>query len=574
MGKVNRREFFEELIATQTENEVSAPPSEDIIFRKYANKTLPSFQNKTTGTLNQYIGQWTRAEVIHLVRRTTFGLKEADIQTLQGMTMSQAVDQLLNNLPASAPPPVNNYNTSSYTDPTGVVLGQTWVNAPYGDGTVNSKRLASFKSWWMGLMINQNLSINEKMVLFWHNHFATETTAIGDARFVYKHHALLRANVLGNFKDLVKQVTIDPGMLRYLNGYLNTKTAPDENYARELQELFTIGKGFTPIYDEPDVKAAAEVLTGWRYNTAAITSFFDATKHVTTNKQFTSFYNNTVITGQAGASGANELDDLVNMIFSKNETALHICRKLYRFFVYYNIDQAVEADIIAPMANILVSNNFDIKPVVAALLKSDHFYEGNSLACHIRTPMDFLVGTFRTFRISLPGNFTVAQQYAIWNYLRNYGTLLNQNIGDPPDVSGWPAYYQVPEFYEAWINSTTLPKRMSFIDMMLSSGFSAGTGTAIKIDPTILAKQCSAPGDPNQLIDYFVEMLLGLDLSANKKSSLIGSTLLSGQTSQNYWTIAWSDYIANPNTTNTNIVKTRLVSLLLELTHLAEHHLC
>ena len=128
-------------------------------------------------------------------------------------------------------------------------------------------------------MINQGTSIHEKMILFWHNHFATETLDIGDARYVYKHHMLLRKYALGNFKEFVKEITIDPAMLRYLNGYLNNKNSPDENYARELQELFTLGKGPKSNYTEGDVKAAARVLTGYTVNATIISSVFDPNRH-------------------------------------------------------------------------------------------------------------------------------------------------------------------------------------------------------------------------------------------------------------------------------------------------------
>src|SRR4051812_14857172 len=189
MGKVNRREFLEEIIATQVAEE-QAHPHDDVIFKKYANKELPRHGNlaKGTGTINQYTGSWTQAEVIHLLRRTTFGIKPADIATLQGMTMSAAVDYLFSNAPISTPPPVNNYYNNNYVDPTGVANGATWVNAAYGDGTVNSKRKFSLKSWWMGLILNQNLSILEKMTFFWHNHFSTQTSTVGDARLLYIHH--------------------------------------------------------------------------------------------------------------------------------------------------------------------------------------------------------------------------------------------------------------------------------------------------------------------------------------------------------------------------------------------------
>lgn len=569
MGKVNRREFFEEVIANREEHSLNNAP--DLVYKQYANKEIPKGLQKTTSTLNPYTGAWTEDEAIHLLRRTTFGVKPADVQTLLGMSVSQAVDTLLN-VPTTAPtPPLNNYQ-AVVPDPT-VPLGQTWVNAPY-DSTTTGQRYYSFKSWWTGLMINQNMSILEKMVLFWHNHFATEVLTVGDARKSYKLNAMFRANALGNFKTLVKNVTLDPSMLVYLNGYLNTKTAPDENYARELQELFTIGKGFTPIWDEDDVKAAAKVLTGWRINNTTITSYFDSTRHDTTNKIFSSYYNYYVVVGKTGASGATEVDDLINMIFNKQDTALHICRKLYRYFVYYIIDSNTEANIIVPMAQTLVNNNFDIKPVLAELLKSEHFFDINSRACYIRNPLDFLIGMFRTMKIDIPSSMSVDKTYAIWNYIRSYGNTLALDLGDPPNVAGWPAYYQEPDFYETWINSNTLPKRMSFADMMLNSGFSAGTGTAIKIDVIEFAKQCPNVGDPNALVDFIVKYCLGLPLSTNTKKAIKESELLSGQTSDYYWTVAWTNYVSNPNTANTNTVKSRLISTIFEIIRLPESQLC
>jgi uncharacterized protein (DUF1800 family) len=141
-------------------------------------------------------------------------------------------------------------------------------------------------------MLNQERNLTEKMTLFWHNHFATQSYIYSDARYAYKHNALLRANAFGNFKALTRAVTTDPAMLNYLNGNTNTKNAPNENYGRELQELFTVGKYPTPWYTEDDVKAAAKALTGWKIDANAITSYFDDTKHDTTDKQFSSFYGN------------------------------------------------------------------------------------------------------------------------------------------------------------------------------------------------------------------------------------------------------------------------------------------
>lgn len=570
MGKVKRREFLEGIIASQNNQPAS---KEDLIYKKYANQTLPTTLAKTTSGLTPYSGTWTETEVMHLLRRTTFGLKQGDIDTLLAMSMSQAVDYLLN-VPTTAPaPPVNNYDTSTYTDPTGVTLGQPWVTAPYGDGTVNSKRRFSFKSWWMGQIINQDLNILEKMVFFWHNHFATESVTISDARMVYNHNAMLRANALGNFKTLVKQVTIDPGMLRYLNGYVNTKTAPDENYGRELQELFTLGKENVPNYTESDVQTAAKVLTGWRIDTTNLVGYFDPTKHDTSDKQFSSFYNNTLINYQSGANGANETDLLIDMIFSKVECAKFICRKLYRFFVYYLIDATTETNIIDPLATTLINNNFEIAPVLSQLLKSEHFFDSNNMGCYIRTPLDYLAGIFRTFGIQLPATFTVDQTYAVWNYVRNYGLMTGLDLADPPNVAGYPAYYQTPDFYENWINSNTLPKRMAFGDMMLSSGFNAGTGMAIKVDILAFVELYADAGDPDLLVNYLVTLLLGLSVSQTKKDEF-KSILLSGQLSNYYWTQAWVAYVNNPTTANASIVLPRLSSLLTEILRMAEHQLC
>jgi len=188
--------------------------------------------------------------------------------------------------------------------------------------------------------------------------------------------------------------------------------------------------------------------------------------------------------------------------------------------------------------------------------------------------MDYLVGMFRTMQIAIPTTLSVDKTYAIWNYIRSYGNTLAMDLGDPPNVAGWPAYYQSPDFYEIWINSTTLPKRMAFADMMLSSGFSAGTGTTIKLDVIGFAKQCFNPGDPNTLMNFFIKYLLGLPISNTSMVSIKQSQLLSGQTSDYYWTTAWNNYISNPNTTNTNTVKTRLTNALTELLHLSELHLC
>ena len=137
-----------------------------------------------------------------------------------------------------------------------LAAGQTWVNTPT-IGTLSGQRRNSLRAWWMSQMINQNRNILEKMTLFWHHLVPVQFESIGDPVNAYNYTAVLRANALGNYKTLIRNVTTEAGMLVYLNGYKNTKNAPDENYGRELQELFTVGKDLAVHYTEDDVKTAA-----------------------------------------------------------------------------------------------------------------------------------------------------------------------------------------------------------------------------------------------------------------------------------------------------------------------------
>lgn len=537
--------------------------------RKKIHRSVTAEPPRTLSGLTPYNGPWTKNEVQHLLKRTLFGSTLADINYFKNLTASQAVDLLLNPTAPLPSPPVNDYNSSTVTDPV-VPAGQTWINSPTNDGTINSLRRASFKKWWTGVQINQDRSIREKMTLFWANHFATESVDIGNAHWVYWHHALMRQNALGNFKQLVKSVTIDAGMLRYLNGYLNTNTAPDENYARELQELFTIGKDGMNLFTEDDVKKAARVLTGWRINGTTYASFFDATKHDSSSKTFSSFYNNTTITGKTGAAGATETDDLINMIFAKDEVALFICRKIYRWFVYYKIDSATEANVIQPLAVIFRNNNYEIKPVLSALLKSEHFFDVLNQGCQIKSPVDHIVSCLREFNMVFPTDY--ADAYGMWNYIRGWSASMTQDLADPPSVSGWPAYYQTPMFYEIWINSDTLPKRNRFTDTMITTGYTRN-GKKIIIDAVTFAKTLTNPGDPNALIDEILSIIYRVPLSVVSKQNMKQQILLSNQTQDYYWSDAWTAYIANPTTSNYNIVNTRLKALLQYLMNLAEYQL-
>lgn len=526
--------------------------------------------------LNPYTGPFTQTELQHLLKRTLFGASKSDLDYFAGKALPVVLSELLNPAAVIPPPPIKEYTTSTTatTPDTAIAVGSTWVGDLNNDGTVQSQRRASFKKWWMGLMINQDRSVLEKMTLFWHNHFATETNDVSNAQYVYRHHQLLRSNALGNFKTLTRAVTVDSAMLVYLNGQLNTRTAPDENYGRELQELFCCGKGPDSLYTEADVKAAARVLTGWRNNNTTMTAYFDSTRHDTNPKAFSSFYNNTVIAGRTGATAGDiELDELLTMIFNVQEVAKYVCRRIYRWFVYYDIDASVETNIITPLANIFRTNNYEIKPVLQALLQSEHFFDVLSRGCQIKSPVDLVVGMCREFPMAFPPASDYITNYAHWNYMVTWVSNMQQNIGDPPDVSGWKAYYQEPQFYQIWINSDTLPKRNQFTDTMIVTGYSFG-GKRIQVDGLALVQQLNTPADPNALINQLTSYLYRIDLSGASKTQLKQDILLSGQTSDHYWTDAWNLYISNPgNTANTTTVRNKIRDLLKYLLNLAEYQL-
>jgi len=527
---------------------------------------------RTMSGLAPYSGPWDTEAVVHLLKRTMFGAAPQDIAHFKGLSMVQAVDELLNPAATLPSPPLKDYDTTGADNPdVGVAPGTTWVTSYSDDGQIQTVRRDSLEKWSFGTLINQDRSIREKMGLFWHNHFSTESIIVSDPHLLYRLYSLFRTSALGNFKALVRAVTIDPAMLVYLNGYLNTNTAPDENYGRELQELFTLGKANNPNYTEDDVKAAAKVLTGWRIDAPTVSSSFNAAKHDASSKQFSSFYGNTSV---AGGTGDTELDALLNMIFAKKaEVSRFIVTKIYRWFCYYTIDATADANVITPLAQIFQDNNWEIKPVLDALLKSEHFFDALNRGCLIKSPIDIAAGLCREYSVVFPNPATDCKAaYDMWDFMRWQTALCNQAYGDPPNVSGWPSYYQAPQFYELWINSDTLPKRNILTDTMMT-GYTR-SGKTIKIDPIAFAAQLPNPGDPNALIDDSLMILYRVPVTDTSRAVIKTNFLLTGQTSDYYWTNAWNAYLVNPTDPMAyQTVYTRLKGLYAYFMNLAEYQL-
>lgn len=588
-----RRSLFKILVSRNSS-------TEDPLFEKYRRKNYSIRHNSDTKNfrvgpvssgLTAYSGSWTISEATHLLRRTQFGFKVADVNNLVSLGMQSSINSLLNFTNVVPSPPVNNYNPT-YADENTLAYGSDWTQNVFTTnsigGTTNTHRTRGLASWNLSQCIHQELNIREKMSVFWYHLIPIDFTTVrvsqntycgnNSARICYDYMKFFRENCVGNFKMLIRNMATQPAMMYYLNNQANSKTAPDENFAREVMELFTLGKDPLSQYTQEDVIQAAKVLTGWRVknlNTIAPTTTYDDSLHDKSTKIFSAFFDNTVING----TGANELDAFIDMIFSKSVVVSeYICRRLYRFFVYYDIDANVESNIITPLAQIFVSNNWDILPVLDTLFKSEHFYDMANRGVYIKSPFDLVIGSVRTFNlntnVSDPANYNA--QYSIWDNL-NTGFLLpmEQVMGTIPNVSGWNAFYQQPSFHEYWINSTTTQKRFGFFNSIFN-GFNRtynGLTTRIEVDVILWTQQFpnSSISNPDLLVDLCVKHLLPVDLSATFKNTLKVQNLLTGQTDNNYWTSAWNNYISNP--TNTSIVKPRLKSLLLTITQLAEYQL-
>lgn len=321
-------------------------------------------------TLNPYTGPWEFAEAAHLLRRTIFGPTKAQIDQSVQEGLNKTLDRLFEPQPLPEPPIYFQFEN----DPS-VAVGSTWVNTLPDrsvQGLLNARR-RSLTAWMMGLMKNSGLSIREKMVLFWHEHFPVNGINSGIVGYHYVN--TLRANALGNFRTLVEEITITPAMLIFLNGDQNTLESPNENYGRELLELFTIGRGDLAApgdytnYTEQDVVEIARALTGWRarvFDDGTIGGVFIPTRHDTGAKQLSHRFDNRII--QNG--GEEEYKTLIDIILQNEEVARYISRQLHIWFVSSDINPDVEANVIEPMAQIMIANGYNIQPVVKALLST------------------------------------------------------------------------------------------------------------------------------------------------------------------------------------------------------------
>lgn len=527
-------------------------------------------------SLQKYSGEWTFDKAAHLLRRTTFGPTREVIELSVQAGMDATIEQLLAELDP-VPPPVNFDESLDPTTP----VGETWVDKPY-NFTAAPARGISFAGWVIGLMRSHRTSITEKMVLFWHNHFAI-ADGNPDVRVLYKYVTALRRNAVGDFKQMTKDITIDPMMLRYLNGNENTLEAPNENYARELLELFTVGKGnlvgdgdYT-TFTELDVREMARVLTGWKdvgyknFVVATVEGQYRNARHDKGTKQLSHRFDNTVINNQ----GAEEYKALIDIIFESEHVATFICRKLYRWFVYYDVTDQIENDIIAPMAQILRDQQYNVKEALRSLLQSEHFYNTERMGCMIKSPLDFVLSMISGFGTEQTGDILV-DSYSNGLIFR-FTADVQMALFDLPSVAGWAAYHQGPSYYQLWLNSVTLAQRKTASDALgfvavLPANNQIPVPVPIGIDALAQIDTVSDPYDINVLVRELVELHLPRPL-APAQYELLKQSVLNGLPDFE-WGVEYGQYVADPtDSTKKAVIETKIRVLLITLMNMPEFQL-
>ncbi|MCE3296186.1 MAG: hypothetical protein K0R65_1900 [Crocinitomicaceae bacterium] len=510
-------------------------------------------------SLTPYAGPWTQAHAAHLLRRTLFGPKLAQINAAVTNGMDATVAQLLV-APAFAQPLTHDTNDSI------VSQGSTWIGAvcptnPIDIDTTETSRRQSLIGWQFERLNMEGVSIYEKMCLFWQNHFAAESTF--DSRATYNYLHLIRTHALGNFRQFVKDITIDPCMLIFLNGAQNNQFSPNENYARELLELYTIGKGpqigegdYTN-YTEQDVMQGAKILTGWNVegflsNTETTTSsVFVPILHDTSSKTLSAHFGNAVIND----AGASEYANYIDIIFQQPETAKFICRKIYRWFVNYDLTSEVETTVIADLADILTANNYEILPVIETLLKSEHFYDSSVRGAIIKNPLEYMFSMLNT--TSTQPAFDLNINYRMYLSLYWASASLGMAYLQPPSVGGWPAYYQAPNYTKLWINSSYVKLRFDFASYIALWGGINVDGNRLPINHLGFLDSLSLPSDAPQVIEDMVTVFCPKGLTSTQK--LLLKAVLTNGLPDFEWTLQYNEYLANPgNTTYSDPVKQRI----------------
>lgn len=401
-------------------------------------------------------------EARHLLVRSGFSAKPAEIEALRPLTREAAVDQLLLQTTAVAATPAPSW-TEDWTPARMKELSETERQVLRKQTIEWAQQL---KAWWLEEMITTPTPLTEVMTLFWHNHFTSSLRKVKAPVLLYRQNALLRREALGNFGRLLHAIARDPAMLVYLDGARSRKDAPNENFARELFELFTLGEGH---YQEADLKETARAFTGWSVSRKDGSFTFRRRWHDEGEK---------AILGKQGDFDGN---DVIKILLDHPRTAVFVVEKLWRQF----ISETPENDEVARLAQLFRNANYEIKPLLAALFTSEAFWAAQNRGRLIKSPVDLVVGTVRLFDLPV-------KQYAD---LARLTRRLGQDVFDPPNVKGWPGG-------TTWITAASLLDRQALLERV-----TGGTQQAMEQDMAMAPGRNTGKTKRAKLFDNWVDGL-------------------------------------------------------------------
>lgn len=434
----------------------------------------PVARRGTTSTWEPYAGPFGRAEAAHLLHRTVIGATWEEIENAASQGLDATIDQLLTS--PFAPIPPGPWATEPLPDVTG--WSQAMIDSLIA---VYNERGVVLRGWWPHVMVHAGPRLTETMTHFWHDHFATSMEKVFYPQSMYVQNRLLRQQALGNFKELTLAVSLDPAMLLWLDNQYNYEGYLNENFARELLELFTLGVGH---YTQEDIVETARAFTGY-VTFDGVTSTFVPQWHDDGIK---------TILGQTGNWDA---DDVIEIVFAEEQCARFLCTKLYRWFV----DEYPDPARIEELAGVLRENDYEMRPVLETMLRSEHFFDPEFRGSLISDGVDHYVGRVRTFGLADQTAFLdSASNQRIW--LEFSASAYNHLLLLPPNVAGWPGY-------RTWINSSTLPWRKE-LSVALVDGQIYGWPMNMQLDALALGGSLSDPDDPYDLIDDVSLLLFGL----------------------------------------------------------------
>ncbi|MEO8884863.1 MAG: DUF1800 domain-containing protein [Mucilaginibacter sp.] len=384
-------------------------------------------------------------QIKHLHARAGFGIRFNELHDQQNWSVKKAVKKLFEASEKTEPLAAIDENIDLRFKP---LMQNDGEKRALQEERNRQERLLN--EGWLKQLSETDAQLREKMTLFWHNHFSCN---IGNAKYQQDLNNIERANALGNFKTLLLQVSQSPAMLQFLNNQQNQKGHPNENFARELMELFTLGRGH---YTEQDIKQSARAFTGFAFNGKTGLYAFNPRVHDDGPKTF------------FGQTGNFTGEDILNIITANKQTAVYLCTKLYRYFV----NEVPDINHINQMADVFYKADYEIKPVLEYMFLSDWFYEDKNRGNLIKSPVELLVGLNRQFYIT----------YQNPDVLLQFQRTLGQVLFRPPNVAGWPGGRN-------WIDSSSLMYRMKIPSTILNAGVIDFAGKATPEDEAYLASQ-------------------------------------------------------------------------------------